>query len=190
MEFAGTGLDPEGTPPVSCENPAGTPPDPDARVLFPLFIDMRNRPVLLIGGGAVAERRAQILLRFGAAVTVLSPEITPEIARLTENKKLRYIRKEYEPGDIARAAPFLIIAATGRREVNRAVGEEASARGVLAVIADDWRGSPCFFPALAESEAFIAGLTSKNGNHKGTKDMAKQIRRALTPPAAKEREIL
>lgn len=84
---------------------------------FPLFLDLTDKPVVVVGGGTIALRRVETLLRFGAAVTVISSSL----ARPVEG--IRYVARRYEPGDLSGA--FLAVAATSSREVNRQIGQEA-----------------------------------------------------------------
>ncbi|MFQ9918371.1 MAG: NAD(P)-dependent oxidoreductase [Flavonifractor plautii] len=81
-----------------------------------------------MGGGAVACRRAEVLSRFGAEVTVIAPRCK------TPPQGIQWEGRPYAPGDLAGAA--LAVAATDDRAVNRAVGEEARALGIPVSVAD------------------------------------------------------
>ncbi|MBI5042621.1 MAG: hypothetical protein HZC10_02055 [Nitrospirae bacterium] len=86
---------------------------------YPIFLDLKNKKCVVIGGGSVAERKAITLLSCNADVWVISPEITPRLKELAKKKKLRYIKKRYEDRDIKDA--FLVVAATNNRDANKAV---------------------------------------------------------------------
>src|SRR5918998_5570362 len=79
-------------------------------VLYPLFMDVAGRRCVVVGGGGVASRKARGLLGSGARVTVVAPEVAPEI----EAMEVKVERRPYAPGDLAGAA--LAFAATDRRE--------------------------------------------------------------------------
>lgn len=84
----------------------------------------------MVGGGAVAARKVRKLLRAGAEVVVVSPEVRPEL----ENLDVELRRRAYEDGDLAGAD--LAFTATDSREVNAAVAAEAKGRGVRINVAD------------------------------------------------------
>ena len=140
---------------------------------FPLFVDLSGKQAVLIGGGAVSARRAEVLLRFGAAVTVIAPE-----RKAPFPDGVTHLSRPYAPGDLEGA--FLAVAATDDRAVNRAVGEEARIRGIPVSVSDCPEECTFFFPAICEGETLIAGVISKNGaDHRGTAAGARAIRRTL-----------
>ena len=101
---------------------------------YPVFLDLRGRACVVIGGGEVAERKLQNLLECGAEVTVVSPEITPGIRALAESGELRWESREYAEGDLKDV--FLAIAATDVTSVNKAVAAEAAGEKVILNVAD------------------------------------------------------
>jgi len=145
------------------------------KTFFPLFIDIRGKKVLVIGGGKIAEGRIKILTDFGAEITVISPKVTEYI----ENTDIHLIKRKYKKGDISSFAPFLVIAATDERQANHRAMTEAKKLNINISVADCKEECSCYFPAIADSDAYIAGLVSKNGNHAGVKKKIKKIRRIL-----------
>lgn len=101
---------------------------------FPINLDIRDRPVIVVGGGDVAARKCAALLAAGARVTVIAPELDERLWTMHECGEIVHLARGFAPGDLTGA--FLAFAATDSPEVNRAVAEEARARGVLADIAD------------------------------------------------------
>ena len=95
---------------------------------YPIFLDLRDRPCLVVGGGPVAEGKVCGLLTAGARVTVVSPTLTPLLARLAAEGALAYHARGYEPGDLAGMA--LALAASGDRALSARVLAEGRARGV------------------------------------------------------------
>jgi precorrin-2 dehydrogenase / sirohydrochlorin ferrochelatase len=90
---------------------------------------------VVVGGGEVAARKIRALLDSGAQVTVISPQIQPQIAEWRDSGQLVHEARPYHSGDLAGA--LLAIAATDRRDVNAAVADEARSLGILHNIADD-----------------------------------------------------
>ena len=100
-------------------------------VLYPMFMDLTDRRCVVVGGGAVANRKARKLLQARARVTVISPKISPELASVAVEKHER----RYERGDLSGA--YLAFAATDSREVNAAVSHEANELGIPVNVADN-----------------------------------------------------
>lgn len=138
---------------------------------FPLFVDLRGKRAVVIGGGPVAVRRARVLLEFGAVVTLIAPacgEVPPGA---------EYLRRPYTPGDLQGA--FLAVAATDDRQVNRQVGEEAGRAGIPVSVADRREESTFYFPAICRGGGLVAGVVSQQGEHQKTAAAARAIRRVL-----------
>jgi precorrin-2 dehydrogenase / sirohydrochlorin ferrochelatase len=98
--------------------------------LYPIFLDLSGRRCVVVGGGAVATRKARKLLEAGASVVVVSPEVLPELGSM--DVEIRY--RAYEYGDLEGAD--LAFSAADSREVNAAVAREAKERGVRINVAD------------------------------------------------------
>jgi precorrin-2 dehydrogenase/sirohydrochlorin ferrochelatase len=90
---------------------------------YPAFLNLRGKKCVVIGGGKVAERKVSALVRSGACVRVISPEITPILERLKSAGTISHVARGYRKGDLKCA--FLAIAATSNEKVNRAVSHEA-----------------------------------------------------------------
>ena len=99
-------------------------------LLYPIFLDLSGRRCVVVGGGEVAGRKARGLLRAGADVVMISPEVKPGLADLGFEVHAR----PYRAGDLEGA--FLAFTATDSREVNAAVAREARERGIPANVAD------------------------------------------------------
>ncbi len=93
--------------------------------LYPVFLDIRGRKCVVVGGGLVGERKVRGLLSALARVTVISPDLSQGLVELAEGERLELVAREYRTGDLAGA--LLVFAATDRPEVNEAVAKEARA---------------------------------------------------------------
>src|SRR6266849_2013000 len=103
--------------------------------LFPIFLKLKGRLVVVVGGGIVAEGKLFGLLSAGARVRVISPAITSAIAERVRKREIDWLPKTFAPGDLAGA--YLVIAATSAPGVNEAVFREAETRGILCNAVDD-----------------------------------------------------
>lgn len=138
---------------------------------FPLFIDLTGRKAVVVGGGAVGLRRAKALRRYGAEVTVVSPDLAGDAG------DVRWLRKPYSPGDLSGA--YLVVAATSQPQVNAAVGREARALGAVFNRSDCPSDCDFFFPALCEGEGLTAGVTGDGKSHRRVAQAAAKIRQIL-----------
>ncbi len=102
---------------------------------YPVFLDIRGRLCVVVGGGAVASQKIKALLDCGAKVAVISREIQAGIRRLAQKRRIRWIKALFHPKALDGA--FLAIAATDDAQVNRRVWEAAQGRGVLVNVVDD-----------------------------------------------------
>src|SRR5271154_3811580 len=103
--------------------------------LFPMFVKLEGRLVVVVGGGVIAEGKIPGLLAAEARIRLIAPAITPAIAEWVRQRRVDWLPKEFEAHDVDSA--FLIIAATSAPGVNEAVFREAEARGILCNAVDD-----------------------------------------------------
>ena len=103
---------------------------------YPVFLEMKDRPCVVVGGGTVAERKVEGLLAAGARVTVISPELTPALAALKKEGRLHHIARLYREGDLE--GYEVAVVATDDGAVNAEVAREGrSASGRIWVNAED-----------------------------------------------------
>jgi precorrin-2 dehydrogenase/sirohydrochlorin ferrochelatase len=104
-------------------------PLPLSSMHYPLFLDLADQSVVVIGAGGVATRKVRTLLAAKARVTVISPEAKATIRSLARSKRIRWVRRPYRRGDLRAAS--LAIAATNDLAVNESVCAEAKRLGLL-----------------------------------------------------------
>ena len=126
---------------------------------YPVFLNLRGRRAVVIGGGAVAEQKVLGLLGAGAHVTMVSPETTPRLADLAAAGGIELRRRPYRSGDLAGA--WLAIAGTDDRGANARVWAEAEREGVLLNAVDDLDHCSFIAPAIhREGDITVAISTS------------------------------
>jgi uroporphyrin-III C-methyltransferase/precorrin-2 dehydrogenase/sirohydrochlorin ferrochelatase len=101
---------------------------------LPLLLDLRGRRAVIVGGGRISTRRAQLLVDAGAQVSVVAPEVAADLAALAVD----VVRRRFAP-DVLDGA-WLVVAATDDPEVNAAVAAAAEDRRVFCIRADDATG--------------------------------------------------
>lgn len=137
---------------------------------YPLFLDLRGQPVVVVGGGAVATRKVRALARAGARITVISPKVT---AALKKRRDVQWLARPYRRGDLRGAV--LVVAATNDGVVNQAVCAEAKQRGLLVNCAAPPEAGNFIVPAVARR----AGVTVAISTSGVSPARAKQMRLAL-----------
>src|SRR6266849_8457486 len=103
--------------------------------LFPTFLKLHSRRVLVVGGGSIAAQKIPGLLEAGAQVHVVSPKLAPQLTEWVRNQQITWSPKPFGPDDLEGA--FLVIAATSLRDLNASVYEEADRRNILCNAVDD-----------------------------------------------------
>lgn len=127
-------------------------------ILYPLFADLRGRPVLVVGGGAVARRKAARLLAAGAVVTVGAPTVCVELAEWASAGRIVWRIGEFHPDWLD--GHWLAVAATGVLGVNRAVAEAGQERRVFVNVVDDAGLSSFQVPAVVDRAPVQIAISS------------------------------
>ncbi|HHQ4552127.1 TPA: siroheme synthase CysG [Aeromonas veronii] len=125
---------------------------------LPIFCRLDNKPVLLVGGGEVAERKARLLLDAGAQLTVVAPELDPELAELAANGSIEWLASEFVPEQLA--GKWLVVAATDRREVNALVYQSANQARIFANVVDDPKRSSFIMPSIIDRSPLMVAISS------------------------------
>lgn len=116
---------------------------------YPIFLDVEDRGVVIIGGGNVCARKAETMLRYGARVTVVSPEFTDEIAHWAREGTIQIKRKAYDAGDLEGAS--IVIASTDDQRVNEQIAADCRARKIPVNVVDVTPLCEFIVPAIVES---------------------------------------
>ncbi len=125
---------------------------------LPIFCRLDNKPVLLVGGGEVAERKARLLLDAGAQLTVVAPKLDPELAELAANGSIEWLAGEFAPAQLT--GKWLVVAATDRREVNALVYQSANQAGIFANLVDDPKRSSFIMPSIIDRSPLMVAISS------------------------------
>lgn len=152
--------------------------------LFPIFVRLRNRRALVVGGGNMAALRAKQLIQAGAQVTVIAPAVNAALDTLAESGAIRLLLKEFDRAEMI-AEYFVVIGATNDPLVNAALAKEAERLGLLYNVVDDAEHSNFFTPSVVERGDLKIAI-STNGH---SPVLARRLRQALEhalPEAAGE----
>ena len=147
--------------------------------LYPVLLDLRDAPVLVVGGGAVATRKAESLVEAGARPLIVSPALTPELAAIVERERLHWRARGYEAGDLDGCR--LAIAATDRAEVNAAVARDAAAAGVWVNVVDDPAASTFQVPATVREGEITVALSTGGASPLLARRLRERLESVVTP---------
>jgi precorrin-2 dehydrogenase / sirohydrochlorin ferrochelatase len=140
---------------------------------YPVYLELRDRPCLVIGGGTVAERKTLALLEAGATVTIISPALTSKLHEFSDSGKITYVQKQYEESDVS--GQFLVIAATPSVEVNTLVAQACRKRHVLVNVAVPPEESSFIVPSVVERGDLVIAISTSGASPA----LAKKIRQDI-----------
>jgi uroporphyrin-III C-methyltransferase/precorrin-2 dehydrogenase/sirohydrochlorin ferrochelatase len=125
---------------------------------FPVFFDLTAQQVLVVGGGDVALRKVSLLERCGASITVVAPEIGPELMERAAGGTLKLALREFVPEDLEGAR--MVIVATSRRAVNRWIAKLCDARSIPVNVVDDRQASRFIVPAIIDRDPVLVAIST------------------------------
>jgi uroporphyrin-III C-methyltransferase/precorrin-2 dehydrogenase/sirohydrochlorin ferrochelatase len=149
---------------------------------LPILLDFTGRQVVIVGGGAVATRRARTFLEAGAEVVVIAPQIDLELAAL----RVAVRERPYRVGDLADA--WFVVAATNDESVNDAVGAEALAGKVFCVRSDSAGQGTARIPAIHHSGELTISVNAGDDPRRAV-ELRNLIATALGTPALSSRPV-
>ncbi|MDI6742295.1 MAG: bifunctional precorrin-2 dehydrogenase/sirohydrochlorin ferrochelatase [Smithella sp.] len=150
---------------------------------YPVFLDIKDKKCVIVGGGEVALRKAERLLDCGAKVSVISPKIVPELAALEDKHLISHIAAGYSGDLIDKAA--LIIGATDDEKTNARISRDARAKGIPVNIVDDPEKCDFILPSIVQR----GDLAITIGTGGKSPALARHLREELEARYGKEYEI-
>lgn len=124
---------------------------------FPLLVDLKDNNCTVFGGNKSALRRVRELLRFGAKVTIISPELCSELKQLSENGTIRHIPRKYFRGDCSNSQ--LCVAATDDNTLNIAISTECKNKGIPVNVTSPRSYGTFTFPRLVLTDDVVLSIT-------------------------------
>jgi len=129
---------------------------------YPIFLDLRNRQTLVIGGGVIAEGKARQLIEAGARVRIVSLTLTEPLARWNRRGEIEWREGMFAESDLDDV--WLVISATDDREVNQAVAAASARRGLLCNVVDQTEFCNFITPALITRGRLQIAVSSSGGS--------------------------
>ncbi len=150
--------------------------------LFPAFVKLEGRAVLVVGGGTIATSKILALLQGGARVTVVAPEITAELAGRAGKGEITWLGKPFEASDLD--GKFLVIAATAIAELNAAVFREADARQILCNSVDDIENCHFYYGSMVQRGDLQIAISTNGKSPALAQRLRKELEEQFQPEYA------
>lgn len=144
---------------------------------YPVVLQIQHRKCVVVGGGAVAERKVEGLIAAGADVTVVSPKLSARLESLAAGAEIRVVRRRYRRGDLAGAC--LVFVATGDPRLAAAVAREARRSGVWVNAADDPAHCDFFLPSVLRRGPLLVAVTTGGTSPALARAVREEIERRL-----------
>jgi uroporphyrin-III C-methyltransferase/precorrin-2 dehydrogenase/sirohydrochlorin ferrochelatase len=146
---------------------------------YPIFLDLQRRPVLLVGAGDVAWRKAQLLRRAGAELRVVALDVLPAFEALAGDRQITLARRAFDADDLADAA--FAIAATDDPEVNAAVAAAARARNIPVNVVDAPALCSAILPAVVDRDPVLVAIGTEGSAPVLARRLRERIEALLDP---------
>jgi siroheme synthase-like protein len=146
--------------------------------VFPLFLRLEDRAVLVVGGGTIATRKVHDLLEVGARVRVVALGASAELRALARADRIALVERAFVPGDVEGA--WLVVSATNDSSVNRAVSEAASRARTFVCAIDDPAAGSAFFASVVNRPPFLIAISSQ-GELPGLTRLVREVIESVLP---------
>ena len=140
---------------------------------YPVCIELEGKTALVVGGGRVAQRKVETLMKFGASIQIVSRELTNKLKELVESKEIHHIGEEFRDEHLDGA--FLVIAATDDERLNRKISESAQKRHLLINAVD--QPSDCNFivPSIVNRGDLLIAISTSGKSPALAKKLRKEL---------------
>ena len=140
---------------------------------FPVFLDLSEKKVIVVGAGTIAKRRIRTLAEFTYDLTVIAPEVNSELKLMEEAGKIKILRKHYERDDLYGAD--MVIAAASDKKINNDIHAACKCLGIPVNVPDDRTKCDFFFPGLVKYGDMVAAVSSGGKSRKESNKLLELI---------------
>lgn len=155
---------------------------------YPIFLDIEERDVLIVGGGNVCARKAETMLRYGARVTIVAPDFNEEIESWARDGKLALRRKMYEERDLDGAS--IVIASTDSEAVNEEIARDCRARKIPVNVVDVTPLCEFIVPAIVERGSIQIAVSTGGSSPAIARTLKEDLQRLIGPEYAEVNDLL
>ena len=144
---------------------------------FPLFVDLENKPVAVIGGGRIATRRVKTLAQFTRQIHVVAPEVSKELQEMAAAGQIRISARRCRREDLADA--YMVLAATNDRKVNDDIFRICREEGIYVNVASDREKCDFHFPGIVTDGEVTIGINASGVDHVRARMVREEIEKSL-----------
>jgi precorrin-2 dehydrogenase/sirohydrochlorin ferrochelatase len=155
---------------------------------YPIYLDIENRNVVIIGGGNVCTRKAETMMRYGARVSVVSPEFTDEIEKWSAEGCLELRRKKYDASDLEGAN--IVIASTDDEAVNTQIATDCRERRIPVNVVDVTHLCEFIVPAVIERGSVQIAVSTGGSSPALARTLKEDLQRLIGPEYAEVNDAL
>nr|WP_296155318.1 bifunctional precorrin-2 dehydrogenase/sirohydrochlorin ferrochelatase [uncultured Blautia sp.] len=153
---------------------------------FPMFVDLSDKNVVVVGGGNIATRRVKTLLQFTRNVTAIAPKCTVELQELGKAGYVNLITRPVKRSDFDMA--YMVIAATNDWKLNEEIYRVCKEEGIYVNVADDKSKCDFYFPGIYMKDEVVVGITASGLNHKKARRVRVAIQEAMEETSENEED--
>ncbi len=151
---------------------------------FPMFVDLSDKNIVVVGGGNIATRRVKTLLQFTRNVTAVAPMMTPELVELGKTGMVNVLQRGVKHSDLTTA--YMVIAATNDHKLNDEIYRVCKEEGIYVNIADDKEKCDFYFPGIFMQDELVVGITASGLDHKKARRVRLAIEQAMAEASEKD----
>lgn len=152
---------------------------------FPLFVDISEKTIVVVGGGTIAARRVKTLCQFTDKITVVAPQIHPDLEAMERDGLVNVLHRAYRREDIYDA--WMVLAATDNHKLNEEIYSVAKCLGALVNVASNQEKCDFHFPGIVKKDAYVVGVNAAGQDHRGVAQLRRQIEKLMDCGAEDEK---
>lgn len=140
---------------------------------FPIFVDLNDNNIVIVGGDEYAANAAYLFKQFGAKITIISPSLCPKLEDMVKEGWIRHITRKYFRGDAANC--YMCVAATDNKETNIAISVECKHRHIPVNVANPSAYGTFDLPEIIAGDDFVGGFLAED--REGLKRMCETLQK-------------
>ena len=143
---------------------------------FPLFVDLSNKKIVVVGAGKIAARRVKSLLPFAGTIKVIAPEVAGEITEMAASSEGQLVieQRPFEDADLEDAD--IVLAITNDKELNTLIGKRCREKKILVNVSHEKELCDFYFPGVVQKENVVIGVTASGKDHGQARKVTEEIR--------------
>ena len=144
---------------------------------FPMFVDLTDKKIVVVGGGTVACRRIRTLLQFTRNITVVAPKLAPEVQEMAKLGQITLVQRPVKRSDFTDA--YMVLAATNDLKLNDDIYRVCKEEGVYVNVSSDREKCDFYFPGVYIRDEIVVGVTASGLDHRLARMVREELEKTL-----------